>query len=146
LRQPVNATAETIKLTAADKLGLRHEELVLAEIKSNGIFFFYKVLLWALFDHFRLLILGEKSVIADTEVSIATCLSINGRIFVSPKDHLDAMVRFSFPFQTGIEFLKITFLLMSSLRRCCRTKKGLPMEHAMNWRCSARENWLITSL
>ncbi|XP_046437750.1 rap guanine nucleotide exchange factor 4-like isoform X7 [Daphnia pulex] len=69
LRQPVNATAETIKLNAADKLGLRHEELVLAEIKSNG----------------------EKSVIADTEVSIATCLSINGRIFVSPKDHLDAM-------------------------------------------------------
>ncbi|EFX81993.1 hypothetical protein DAPPUDRAFT_210921 [Daphnia pulex] len=66
---PVNATAETIKLNAADKLGLRHEELVLAEIKSNG----------------------EKSVIADTEVSIATCLSINGRIFVSPKDHLDAM-------------------------------------------------------
>ncbi|XP_059352336.1 rap guanine nucleotide exchange factor 4-like isoform X2 [Daphnia carinata] len=69
LRQPVNATAETIKLNAADKLGLRHEELVLAEIKSNG----------------------EKSVISDTEVSIATCLSINGRIFVSPKDHLDAM-------------------------------------------------------
>jgi hypothetical protein len=47
--------------------------------------------------------LGEKSVIADTEVSIATCLSINGRIFVSPKDHLDAMVTF-FPLQpVGIE-------------------------------------------
>ena len=36
---------------------------------------------------------GEKTVISDTEVSIATSLSINGRIFVSPKDHLDAMVR-----------------------------------------------------
>lgn len=36
LRQPVNATAETIKLNAADKLGLRHEELALAEIKSSG--------------------------------------------------------------------------------------------------------------
>jgi Rap guanine nucleotide exchange factor 4 len=41
LRQPVNATAETIKLNAADKLGLRHEELVLAEIKSNGTFFLF---------------------------------------------------------------------------------------------------------
>lgn len=39
---------------------------------------------------------GEKSIINDNEVSIATCLSINGRIFVSPKDHLDAMVGFSF--------------------------------------------------
>ena len=28
----------------------------------------------------------------DNEVSIPTSLSINGRIFVSPKDHLDAMV------------------------------------------------------
>lgn len=36
LRQPVNATAETIKQNAADKLGLRHEDLVLAEVKSNG--------------------------------------------------------------------------------------------------------------
>jgi Rap guanine nucleotide exchange factor 4 len=43
LRQPVNATAETIKLNAADKLGLRHEELVLAEIKSNGTFFLFYV-------------------------------------------------------------------------------------------------------
>ncbi len=36
LRQPVNATAETIKQNAADKLGLKHEDLVLAEVKSNG--------------------------------------------------------------------------------------------------------------
>ena len=35
---------------------------------------------------------GEKTVLNDNEVSIPTSLSINGRIFVSPKDHLDAMV------------------------------------------------------
>ena len=70
LRQPVSAAAETIKHNAADKLGLKHEELVLAEVKSNG----------------------EKSVLNDSEVSIPTCLSINGRIFVAPKDHIDAMV------------------------------------------------------
>jgi len=69
LRQPVNATAETIKQNAADKLGLRHEALVLAEVKSNG----------------------EKSVFNDSEVNVPTSLTINGRIFVSPKDHLDAM-------------------------------------------------------
>jgi len=39
-----------------------------------------------------LLYVGEKTVFNDTEVSIATSLTINGRIFVSPKDHLDAMV------------------------------------------------------
>ena len=90
LRQPVNATAETIKLNAADKLGLRHEELVLAEIKSSGTSSFARIIGRALLT--LNLVLGEKSVIPDTEVSIATCLSINGRIFVSPKDHLDAMV------------------------------------------------------
>jgi len=36
LRQPVNATAETVKQSAADKLGLKHEDLVLVEVKSNG--------------------------------------------------------------------------------------------------------------
>ena len=41
-------------------------------------------------------------MIADTEVSIATCLSINGRIFVSPKDHLDAMVSFRLHFSISM--------------------------------------------
>lgn len=52
LRQPVNATAETIKLNAADKLGLRHEELVLAEIKSNGTLQFRFFCFEGLFDKF----------------------------------------------------------------------------------------------
>lgn len=41
---------------------------------------------------FTYVLAGEKTVFNDTEVSIATSLTINGRIFVSPKDHLDAMV------------------------------------------------------
>ncbi|KZS09472.1 Exchange protein directly activated by cAMP [Daphnia magna] len=93
LRQPVNATAETIKLNAADKLGLRHEELVLAEIKSNGTLQFRFFVLFCrdcLINSFTNAQV-KSTVISDTEVSIATCLSINGRIFVSPKDHLDAM-------------------------------------------------------
>ncbi|XP_069683712.1 rap guanine nucleotide exchange factor 4 isoform X2 [Periplaneta americana] len=69
LRFHVNTTAETIKLCAADKLKLRHDDLVLVEVKSSG----------------------ERVVFRDNDVSIPTGLSLNGRIFVSPKDHLDAL-------------------------------------------------------
>nr|CAD7395731.1 unnamed protein product [Timema cristinae] len=69
LRLPVNASAETIKLSAADKLKLRHSELVLAEVKSTG----------------------ERVTFRDTDLGIPTSLSLNGRIFVSPRDHLDAL-------------------------------------------------------
>ncbi|XP_066151084.1 rap guanine nucleotide exchange factor 4 isoform X1 [Euwallacea fornicatus] len=69
LRLPVDSTAETIKLVAADKLKIREEELLLVEVKSNG----------------------ERVVFRDDDISIPTALSINGRIFVSPKDHLDAL-------------------------------------------------------
>lgn len=73
LRFNVNATAETIKVSAADKLKLRHDDLVLVEVKSSG----------------------ERVVFRDSDVSIPTGLSLNGRIFVSPKDHLDALVSIS---------------------------------------------------
>ncbi|XP_075237776.1 exchange protein directly activated by cAMP [Lycorma delicatula] len=71
LRFPVSATAETIKINAADKLGLKYprEELVLVELKSTG----------------------ERITFRDSEVGIPTALSINGRLFVSPRDHLDAL-------------------------------------------------------
>jgi hypothetical protein len=36
---------------------------------------------------------GEKVVFNDSDVSIPTSLSLNGRIFISLKDHLDALVR-----------------------------------------------------
>lgn len=71
LRLPVSATAEQVKVCAADKLGLRvkPEDLILAEVKSNG----------------------DRVNYRDTEVSVPTSLSLNGRIFVAPKDHLDAL-------------------------------------------------------
>lgn len=71
LRLPVDSTAETIKFCSADKLKLRpNDELLLVEVKSNG----------------------ERVTFKDNDISIPTALSINGRIFVSPKDHLDALV------------------------------------------------------
>lgn len=70
------ATAETIKACASEKLQLNRcsDDLSLVEIKSNG----------------------ERIVYKDSDVSIPTALSLNGRIFVSPKDHLDALVRKAF--------------------------------------------------
>ncbi|XP_022240409.1 rap guanine nucleotide exchange factor 4-like [Limulus polyphemus] len=68
LKTVVGATSETIKGFAADKLGLK-DDLVLVEVKSSG----------------------ERIVFKDFEVSVPTGLSINGRIFLSPTDHLDAL-------------------------------------------------------
>ncbi|XP_038121933.1 rap guanine nucleotide exchange factor 4 isoform X2 [Culex quinquefasciatus] len=71
LRFPMAATAEVIKACAADKLQLARmpEDLLLVEVKSNG----------------------ERTVYKDNDVSIPTALSLGGRVFVSPKDHLDAL-------------------------------------------------------
>ena len=65
-------TAEVIKACAADKLQIARlpEDLLLVEVKSSG----------------------ERVVFKDNDVSVPTALSLNGRIFVSPKDHLDALV------------------------------------------------------
>lgn len=62
-----------IKASAADKLQLNraNDDLVLAEVKSNG----------------------ERTVFKDHDVSIPTALYLNARIFVSSKDHIDALVR-----------------------------------------------------
>lgn len=78
LRFPINATTEMIKASAADKLQLNrsNEDLVLAEVKSNG----------------------ERTVFKDHDVSIPTALYLNARIFVSSKDHIDALVSESFYF------------------------------------------------
>ncbi|CAM6032150.1 unnamed protein product, partial [Sphagnum compactum] len=71
LRFPVCATAEVIKGCAAEKLQLNRavDDLSLVEVKSNG----------------------ERIIFKDSDVSVPTVLSLNGRIFVSPKDHLDAL-------------------------------------------------------
>jgi Rap guanine nucleotide exchange factor 4 len=64
-------TAEIVKAMASDKLQLNRavEDLVLVEVKSNG----------------------ERAIYKDNDVSVATTLSLSGRIFVTPKDHLDAL-------------------------------------------------------
>lgn len=61
-----------IKASAADKLQINRpiDDLVLAEVKSNG----------------------ERTVYKDHDVSIPTTLYLNARIFVSSKDHIDALV------------------------------------------------------
>lgn len=68
----MHTTAELIKACAADKLQLNRgpDDLCLVEVKSNG----------------------ERSVFKDNDVSIPTGLTLNGRLFVSVKDHLDALV------------------------------------------------------
>ena len=69
-------TAEVIKACAADKLQLNraNDDLSLVEVKSNG----------------------ERTIYKDSDVSVPTALGLNGRIFVSPKDHLDALVSINF--------------------------------------------------
>lgn len=76
-----------IKASAADKLQLNrsNEDLVLAEVKSNG----------------------ERTVFKDHDVSIPTALYLNARIFVSSKDHIDALVSESFSI---ILFVRILFV------------------------------------
>lgn len=70
LRTQVATNAEQIKYAAADKLKIRQtEDLALVEVKSNG----------------------ERSTFSDDDVGIPTALTVNGRVFVSPRDHLDAL-------------------------------------------------------
>ncbi|CAH1994986.1 unnamed protein product [Acanthoscelides obtectus] len=70
LRLPISAPADQIKYVAAEKLKIPTEdELLLVEVRSNG----------------------ERVIFKDNDISIPTTLTLNGRIFVSPKDHLDAL-------------------------------------------------------
>nr|XP_018917363.1 PREDICTED: rap guanine nucleotide exchange factor 4 [Bemisia tabaci] len=71
LRFPISATAEQIKVSAAEKLGLKHQasDLLLVEVTTAG----------------------EKVPLHDSIVSVPTALTLNGRLFISPKDHLDAL-------------------------------------------------------
>lgn len=86
-------------LFAADKLKMRpNEDLVLVEVKSNG----------------------ERVVFKDEDISIPTALSINGRIFVSPKDHQDALVNCL----TKGCYLKESALFV--FRRVCQNRKKRP--------------------
>lgn len=72
LKYSMSTTALKIKEVASEKLQIREplERLLLVEVKSNG----------------------ERVIFSDQEISIGTGISVNGRIFVSLKDHLDALV------------------------------------------------------
>lgn len=78
-----------IKASAADKLQLNrpNDDLVLAEVKSNG----------------------ERTVFKDHDVSIPTALYLNARIFVSSKDHIDALVSESFYFFFIVVLYSLSF-------------------------------------
>lgn len=75
LRFPIYSTAEVIKVCAAEKLKLTRapDDLILVEVKSNG----------------------ERSQFKDNDLSIPTTLTVNGRLFVSPREHLEALTPLS---------------------------------------------------
>lgn len=69
LKTRVDEKAGEIKQLAAYKLNLQDKELILVHVKSNG----------------------ERIIYNDLEFNISTSLSVNGRIFVCPLDHIDAI-------------------------------------------------------
>ncbi|KAI1283781.1 Rap guanine nucleotide exchange factor 4 [Halotydeus destructor] len=69
IKVSMDTTAKMVKMAAAEKLGLKNDDLVLAEVKSSG----------------------ERLPFKDTEVSLPTSLSVNGRLFITLADHLDAL-------------------------------------------------------
>ncbi|XP_054718536.1 rap guanine nucleotide exchange factor 4-like isoform X2 [Uloborus diversus] len=68
IKTSAGATAEAIKRSAAEKLGLK-DELLLVEVKSTS----------------------ERVIFKDSEVSVPTGLSVNGRIFLAPTDQVESL-------------------------------------------------------
>ncbi|GFQ74722.1 rap guanine nucleotide exchange factor 4 [Trichonephila clavata] len=68
IKTPVGATAEAIKRSAAEKLGFK-DDLLLIEVKSTA----------------------ERVIFKDSEVSVPTGLSVNGRIFLTPANEVDLL-------------------------------------------------------
>lgn len=69
LKTRFDEQAGQIKQLAARNLKLDDKELILVHVKSNG----------------------ERMIYNDLETNISTCLSANGRLFVCPLDHIDAI-------------------------------------------------------
>nr|XP_045601752.1 rap guanine nucleotide exchange factor 4-like isoform X3 [Procambarus clarkii] len=92
LRFSLQTTSDVIKRSAADKLGIRQENLLLVELKSTG----------------------EVVPLREKEVCPPTGLSLNGRLFISNKDHLDALM--PLPEQEGPSEGTINQLEMYSTR------------------------------
>jgi hypothetical protein len=108
LKLPVDSTAQTIKMQAADKLNLTRAQLNRSQAEldkadsSTGIGSDQPASKSskALENEGELVLVemkstGERIPFKDSEVSIQTGLSVNGRIFVSLIDHLDALTPLS---------------------------------------------------
>lgn len=101
----VDTPASRIIRIAADKLGLRSDQpddLKLCEVKSTGglnICPFHSIICS---------IILERILYKESDLSISHGLSLNGRLFLAPGDHLDALVcHQSFIRFTNIEFIGI---------------------------------------
>ncbi|CAG5125298.1 unnamed protein product [Candidula unifasciata] len=68
IRLPVNSTVRDVILSARDKLCLGHDP-VLCEVKSSG----------------------ERVVFKEKDRCVMKSLSLNGRLFIAPREHLDAL-------------------------------------------------------
>lgn len=78
LKLTMNTKADSIKNQAVEKLNLENtNDYMLVELKSDN----------------------EKIIFNETELNIITTLSLNGRIFISHVDHLDALT--TLPEQEG---------------------------------------------
>ena len=71
------------------------DELVIVELKSNGGIEFDFYIIMQLINLF----VTERLPFRDSEISIPTALTVNGRIFIAHVDHLDALT--TLPEQEG---------------------------------------------
>jgi Rap guanine nucleotide exchange factor 4 len=89
MKMRVDTPAIKIIRLAADKLGLRceqPEDLKLCEVKSTG------GLVEIIFSFRNLSSILERILYKESDLSISYGLSLNGRLFLAPGDHLDALV------------------------------------------------------
>lgn len=91
MKMRVDTPALRIIRIAADKLGLRTDQpddLKLCEVKSTGGLYINKFHPKKInsFD------IVERIVYKESDLSISHGLSLNGRLFLAPGDHLDALV------------------------------------------------------
>ncbi|XP_064648532.1 rap guanine nucleotide exchange factor 4-like [Lineus longissimus] len=69
LKLRMDASVEQIIQQAAEKIGLPDDNLVLCEVKSNG----------------------ERIEFKGNDLAVTSGLSLNGQLFISPREHIDAL-------------------------------------------------------
>ena len=106
LKLRMDVPASRIAKLAAEKLGLKvTNNLTLCEVRSNGgsnelsnTYFNLKHNLKINFNIF----FSDRIVFKENDVGLTTSLSVNGRLFLSPSEHLDALT--PLPEQEGIKY------------------------------------------